>query len=273
MSNFLQRTITGVLFVVILLGAVLWSKYAIAALLWLIAVIGLNEFYSITKSTKTQIPRTLALVIGAIIYGLITAIRLFDLPSYLLTLCIPGVSIFLIIELFRKQKRPITNISYSIFGILYIILPFALLNYIPLQANGEPKGTLLLVGFFASLWANDTGAYLTGRSFGKNKLFERISPKKTWEGFVGGLFFCVLAGYIISGFDTYLTPLQWVGFSVIIGIFATLGDLVESVLKRNYKVKDSGTILPGHGGVLDRFDGIFLACPMIIMYLEFVAGW
>ena len=192
-------------------------------------------------------------------------------PVTFITLCIPATSIFLITELFRQKKRPITNISYSIFGILYIILPFALLNYIPLQADGEQRGSLLLIGFFASLWANDTGAYLTGRAFGKRKLFERISPKKTWEGFLGGLFFCVLAGYVFSMFDSYLTPEEWIGFSLIIGIFGTLGDLVESMIKRNYHVKDSGNILPGHGGILDRFDGIFLACPMIIMYLEFVS--
>ncbi len=272
MSNFLQRALTGIVFVIVLVGAVLWSKYSIAALLLLAAVIGLNEFYTITKSPKTQIPKKLALIIGGVIYLLIASVRVFNLEAYIITLCIPAVSLFLILELFRQKKRPITNISYSIFGILYIILPFALMNYIALNADGTQRGTLLLIGFFASLWANDTGAYLTGRAFGKRKLFERISPKKTWEGFVGGLFFCVLAGYIFSQFDTTLSLYAWIGFSLIIGIFGTLGDLVESMIKRNYNIKDSGNILPGHGGILDRFDGIFLACPMIIMYLEFITN-
>lgn len=271
MSNFWQRAITGTLFVIVLLGAMLWNKYSIALLLFPVSIIGLNEFYTITRTNKTQIPKTLALVIGALIYLLIVGIRIFNLPSALLSLCILLISVFLIYELFRAQKRPITNISYSIFGILYIVVPFALLNYIPLDHFGETKSTLLLVGFFASLWCNDTGAYLTGRSMGRTKLFERISPNKTWEGFIGGLFFCVLAGYIFSRFDAHLTMIQWIFFSVIIGVFGTLGDLVESMIKRNYGVKDSGNILPGHGGILDRFDGIFIACPLIIAYLELIA--
>lgn len=249
----------------------LWSTYSIALLLFGVSVIGLNEFYTITRSNKTQIPKTLSLVLGALVYLLITGIRLFDLPSAILSLCLVLASIFLITELFRKQKRPITNIAYSIFGIIYIVVPFALLNYIPLDVHGVAKSPLLLVAFFASLWANDTGAYVTGRTIGKHKLFQRISPNKTWEGFIGGLFFCLLAGFIFAQFDWYLSTIQWMLFSLIIGVFGTLGDLVESMIKRNYKVKDSGNILPGHGGVLDRFDGIFLACPMIIVYLEFVS--
>ncbi|MES2628846.1 MAG: phosphatidate cytidylyltransferase [Bacteroidota bacterium] len=271
MSNFWQRLITGVLFITVLLGAMLWSKYSIALLLFPTALIGLNEFYTITRSNKTQIPKTLAMVIGGLTYLLITAVRVFDLPGALLSLCIVLVSILLVTELFRAQKRPITNIAYGIFGILYIVVPFALLNYIPLDSHGVPKSGLLLVAFFASLWANDTGAYCSGRLFGKHKLFVRISPNKTWEGFYGGLFFCVLTGYIFSRFDSFLTPVQWIGFSLIIGVFGTLGDLVESMLKRNYNIKDSGKLLPGHGGVLDRFDGIFLACPLVIAYLELVA--
>ncbi len=270
MSNFWQRAITGIFFVIILLGAVLWNKFSIALLLFPVSIIGLNEFYTITRTNKTQIPKKLALVIGGLMYVLVTAIRVFNLPSALLSLCFLLLSVFLVTELFRQKKRPITNIAYSIFGILYVVVPFALLNYIPLDVNGNSKSSLLLVGFFASLWCNDTGAYLTGRAFGRTKLFERISPNKTWEGFFGGLFFCVLAGFIISRFDHYLPTLAWIGFSVIIGIFGTLGDLVESMIKRNYGVKDSGNILPGHGGILDRFDGIFLASPLIVAYLELV---
>ncbi len=248
----------------------LWSKYSIALLLFGVSVIGLNEFYTITRTNKTQIPKTMSLVIGALVYALITSIRVFNLPPAIISLCLVLISIFMITELFRKQKRPITNISYSIFGILYVVVPFALLNYINLDGTGVNRSPLVLVAFFASLWANDTGAYLTGRSIGRTKLFERISPNKTWEGFIGGLFFCILAGFIFSIFDPYLSMVQWMIFSLIIGVFGTLGDLVESMIKRNYNIKDSGTILPGHGGVLDRFDGIFIACPMIIVYLELV---
>lgn len=272
MSNFWQRAITGTVFVTVLLGAMLWNKFAIGGLMFVAAVIGLNEFFTITKTPKTQVPVKLALFVGAMVYLLIVGIRIFDLPGALLALCIPLTGGFLVLELFRAKKRPITNIAYSIFAILYIVVPFALMNYIALDSHGMERSGLILIAFFVSLWANDTGAYLTGRSIGKRKLFVRISPNKTWEGFIGGLFFCVLAGYIFSSFDSFLTPIQWIFFSVIIGIFGTLGDLVESMIKRNYNVKDSGNILPGHGGVLDRFDGIFLACPMVIAYLELVTA-
>ncbi len=272
MSNLVQRAITGTLFVVVLIGAILWNELSTFSLFLLFSIIGLKEFYTITKSPKTQIPFALALISGGLVYTLVSAVDVFNMPGVFLSLCIPIGSFFLINELFRKQKRPITNIAYSVFGILYIMIPFALLNFLPNIHLGE-VGTerRILLAFFVSLWANDTGAYLTGRAFGRTKLFERISPNKTWEGFIGGVILSMVAAYCFSLFLPQLNTLQWIIFGALIGVFGTLGDLVESMLKRNYKIKDSGNILPGHGGVLDRFDGIFLACPIIFMYLQFIS--
>lgn len=268
MSNFWQRAITGTVFVAVLVAFIKWTPLAFAALLLPVALLGLQEFYTITKRPKTNIPVRLMYIIAAAVYLLMVSIRLFQIPPSSLALAVPLFSVVLISELFRKEKRPINNIAYSLFGILYIVLPFGLLTYIQLDESGALKSSWVLLAFFCSLWANDTGAYLIGRAIGKTPLFARISPKKTWEGFIGGLFFCCLTGYLFSHIDPFLTAWEWMGFSVIIGVFGTLGDLIESMIKRNYQVKDSGTILPGHGGILDRFDGIFLAAPMIITYLE-----
>lgn len=273
MSNFWQRAITGTLFVMALIAAIVWNAYSTFALFLVFSVIGLKEFYTITKTRKTQIAFSLALTLGALVYVLVSAVRVFNMSTYLLALSFPIAGLFLVIELFRQQKRPITNIAYSVFGILYIMVPFALLNYIPAINFGfeGDQGRLLLLAFFVSLWSNDTGAYLVGRAFGRTKLFERISPNKTWEGFFGGVALSMVAAYCFSLLLPQLSTISWLIFGALISTFGTLGDLVESMLKRNYQIKDSGTILPGHGGVLDRFDGIFLACPIVFMYLEFLS--
>ncbi len=128
----------------------------------------------------------------------------------------------------------------------------------------------LLLGFFFLLWTNDTGAYLVGRSIGKHKLWERISPKKTWEGFFGGLILSIIIGYVISLYYPELNYILWIVMAALVSIFGTMGDLVESVFKRSIDAKDSGSILPGHGGILDRFDGVFLSTPFVLVLLQLV---
>jgi len=156
----------------------------------------------------------------------------------------------------------------------YVIIPFLLLIKLPfLEGVYNPY---ILIGSFILIWTNDTFAYIVGKTMGKRKLFERISPKKTIEGFLGGMFFTIIAAYILSNFTTFITPLfhsplVWMGAAIILVVFGTLGDLVESKLKRNAGVKDSGNIMPGHGGILDRLDSIIFAIPFLFLYYQIIS--
>src|SRR5690606_24914284 len=178
-----------------------------------------------------------------------------------------------VIELYRKSKTPFVNISYTIFGVFYITLPFAMLYHIGFYNNHQFSSEFsyaLIWGFFFILWSNDTGAYLSGKYLGKHKLFERISPKKTWEGSIGGAILSIVVAYVCSMYFDEITSKDWIIVAIITVIFGSLGDLVESMLKRSLNIKDSGNILPGHGGILDRFDGLFLSIPFIYAYLTLI---
>ncbi len=206
--------------------------------------------------------------------GIVMALVLFVVGSLIsmnllavkfLALIIPFISATYIISLFQKRTFPFNDIAYTFLGIAYVTLPFFLFSKL-----GFMEGTFnyaLPLGFLILLWTNDTGAYLAGRSFGKRKLFERISPKKTWEGFFGGLILAIVAAVNLEKYFGDLPLWQWISIAAIISIVGTLGDLVESMLKRSLHVKDSGNILPGHGGFLDRFDGLLLAAPMVYVFL------
>lgn len=209
------------------------------------------------------------------VYLVLSAVAIIDeVDVYYVALVIPMAIILILQELFSKDDIPYQNISSTLFALFYITMPFASLNYLSFNEDLYTKIGLstnwnLLIGFFIILWTNDSMAYLTGRLIGRTKLFERVSPKKTWEGFFGGVGFAVLAGYLF-GYFTESSTMHWMIMAVIIGVFGTLGDLSESLLKRSGDVKDSGTIFPGHGGVLDRFDGILLSAPLIIIYLLYI---
>ena len=173
----------------------------------------------------------------------------------------------LVSELYRKKTNPLHNWAYFIMGQVFIAMPFSLLPFIAYISGYQP---LVLLAVFATIWVNDTGAYLVGVTLGKHRLFERISPKKSWEGFFGGAVVALLSGYVFSLLIPEISLIQWFLFSEIIVVFGTYGDLIESLLKRTVNVKDSGTIIPGHGGILDRFDSMLLAAPVIFIYLSFL---
>jgi phosphatidate cytidylyltransferase len=178
---------------------------------------------------------------------------------------LPAFSFILIFELYRNLKHPLLNISTTVFGIFYISLPLMLLNHI-VYFTGEYSGKILLF-IFILIWASDTGAYLFGITLGKHRLFERISPKKSWEGFFGGFLIAQLAAFFIAKYSGTLVFMHWGIIAAIIAVFGTLGDLAESMIKRSIGIKDSGKLLPGHGGVLDRFDSLVFTIPIIFTYL------
>ena len=271
MSNFQQRLITAIIFAVIGLGAILWNKFSFLTLAFTLNILMLYEFLSIVKKrlsyTKTyRLPALiLSISIGCMIY-LIFALMALQLISPLFLLLIP-VYFFLLFtyELFAHSTEPFTNIAYNIFGICYITLPLGLINFIVL--NDVAYFPKVVIGILILVWSNDIFAYLVGSRIGRTKLMERISPKKTVEGFFGGALACMILGGVMHYFAELYSASDWIVIAAIIVVFATIGDLVESMLKRNLKIKDSGKILPGHGGFLDRFDGLIFALPFIVAFI------
>jgi len=265
------RAITGFFFVIVMLASVLLGHYTFAIFYLLLSSFCLWEFYGLVKQSAASPNVSFGLLNGTLVFTVfaLTSYDTHKAYSLLLVLPIATSSVF-IYELYRKSEAPFTNIAYTFTGIIYAILPFGFF-YALAYVNGAFNFHIPL-GFLIMLWANDTGAYLSGYFFGRTKLFERHSPKKTWEGFVGGVLISAGAGFILSHFYRELPWYQWVTIGVLIGCFGTLGDLVESMFKRSINVKDSGGILPGHGGLLDRFDGLLLSAPIVYAYLYFITN-
>ena len=268
MSNFLQRTLSGLIFVLIVVGSILWNPYSFAVVFMLITGWSVYEFHKLTNQQHQVQVSTFTSVVGAMLLFVISFLYSNG------TLMYPGFSIYgmyivlvLVIELYRKKENPVNNWAYFLLGQIIIALPFSLLSFILFVGTYQP---LILIAVFATIWVNDTGAYLVGMTFGKHRLFERVSPKKSWEGFIGGAVAALLSGYFFSLFIPEISLLQWLIFSEIVVIFGTFGDLLESLLKRTVNVKDSGDVIPGHGGLLDRFDSMLLAAPAVFIYLSFI---
>ena len=272
MSNFLQRAITGTLFVIVLIGVIVLGGWYMHGLFGLIVLLGLWEFFSLFKSTDIKPQKMVGTFVGTAIYFL--ALLSWYFGEIMMVPLIGIVLLFFIgsaiSELFRKTTRPFENISITLIATLYIVLPFVLLNVYSFEHVLEVE-TLIWppLSIFILIWCNDTFAYLTGRLLGKHKLFERISPKKTWEGFIGGLLFAVLAGVLLAYFLEW-SYIKMITYGIVVGAIGTAGDLVESMLKRNVGIKDSGNILPGHGGILDRFDAVLFVVPVVFFLEKFI---
>jgi phosphatidate cytidylyltransferase len=267
-NNFLTRTITGILFVLVLGMSILFFKpIAFGILTFCLIALGLNEFYRLNKTNS--IP---GIIIGLALFSGIFLLSIGWLQNLkIFWFLIPITWIVFITELYRKKDKPFHNIALTLLGIIYIALPFSLLylmGFTEFTANGYKPERIL--GFFFLLWTSDTGAYLVGMTIGRHPFFPRISPKKSWEGFIGGVASTLLVALVISHYFTALSPVNWLVIGAIIAIFGALGDLIESLLKRSLQVKDSGNILPGHGGILDRFDSVIFSAPLVYIYLQFI---
>ena len=264
MTNIAQRTITGTVFVAVIIAAILLGEATLATLTIIVSFLSLNEFNGLVKGKYNVNVPLVESCLGAVLmtaakYGL--TLLFFIVPYYFVCMAI---------ELFRKQQDPVKTWAFFLLGQLYIAVPFALLNLIALSDK------LIVLAIFVLIWVNDTFAYLTGmgtsKTIGNHKMFPRVSPKKSWEGLAGGAVMAVVASVIfsrltdIAGFSTAV----WIGLAIVIVVFGTIGDLCESIFKRTLGVKDSGTILPGHGGMLDRFDSVLFATIGTIMYLGII---
>ena len=271
MKEFRTRTVWGILYVIVLLGAIVIGSYTFAALFLILSVLVLREYYSLCRKAGFSPQVYPGLFAGAVLFALSFFIAQHSITYKEFYYLIPIVFAFPVYELFRKKKNPLANIALTGFGIVFVSVPFAMLNFL---AFPDFEGTnfynyRLLISLFLFVWASDSGAYLFGVRFGRHKLFERISPKKSWEGLFGGVLTAIATAWILS----YVFPQYGIALLVVMAIVVvisgTLGDLVESMLKRSIGVKDSGRFMPGHGGLLDRFDSILLASPVIYFVFQF----
>jgi phosphatidate cytidylyltransferase len=268
-SNFIQRTITSAIFAGVLIGATLAHTYSFLVLVFAINMLCLNEFYELVLPDKSKLEKYLGIGAGSIIYLMFAFIFTANLSLAWYYHIIPILLLLFVVKLFENSNKEFSTLAYQLLGMCYITLPLVMYTKLGFL-NALIYSPGIPMGFFLLLWTADTGAYLAGRTFGKHKLFERVSPKKTWEGSVGALLLVTIVGYAISFVFDDLTATNWMVVAVLILVFSTFGDLFESLLKRNLQIKDSGSLLPGHGGVLDRFDGLFLAAPAVFFYLMLI---
>ncbi len=272
MNNLITRTITGIGIVLLIIVSAVLSRFAFTLVFLVITIIGLWEFYSLIEKAQIRPNKLLGVVAGAFLFLSNALIALEIAPIQILLFNFVFVFFVFLFELYRNIPHPFTNVSFTFFGLLYVAVPFALINYLPNPSFDEGVYQYnIVLGFFFLIWVNESGAYLVGTSIGRNRLFERVSPKKTWEGTIGGGILCLATGWGISYFFKDLSLLNWLVIAFLVVIFSTYGDLFESMFKRSIKAKDSGKILPGHGGILDRFDGVLMALPFVFVYLLWVA--
>ncbi|MBR4297044.1 MAG: phosphatidate cytidylyltransferase [Bacteroidaceae bacterium] len=279
MKNFIIRAITGLLFAAVLIGSILYNPISLIVLFSIVAALTIWEFSTIVNNhAGASINRLISAAAGFYLvfatgWYQLDLISALDFTPYLLTLIYLLVS-----ELYRQEENPLKNWAYAFASQVYIALPFALLSVLGLQYNSFDNRVdynfIFPLSVFIFLWMSDTGAYLVGSLLGRYfpaKLFPRISPKKSWVGSIGGGLLCLAAAWGIYTFAPgYMELWQWMGLGLTVCVFGTWGDLVESLLKRQVGIKDSGNILPGHGGLLDRFDSALLAIPAALIYLHYV---
>jgi phosphatidate cytidylyltransferase len=266
-NNLTQRIITGLLGSAGIIAAVCLGQWTYFIVFFIICLFSLLEFYKLIGLDGMVPLKAFGTFCGVAIFSLSFFIESQHLSFHYYYLFFPLVSCVYMIKLYKKtERKPFTNIAFTFLGIFYVSVPFALLNITAFN-NGSYNYEIVF-GLLFILWASDTGAYFAGTFFGRRKLFERISPKKSWEGFFGGAVLAMIFAVGLAQFFQTFSLIQWVviGFIVIIG--GTFGDLVESLLKRSIEIKDSGTALPGHGGFLDRFDGLLISMPFIVAFIE-----
>ena len=274
MKNFALRLLTGIVFGLTIISGIIYCSCTFLALFMVITFLCLWEFYRIINNFKeTGINPLIHGTGGALMFLSVFLYTSGATGRYIFSLYLLYISGVLIYELYSKHKSPVTRLAYIFFGQCYIALPFSVLNF--LAFRGSPSNPpvyqwVWLIALFLFIWAYDTGAYLIGIKFGKHRLFERISPKKSWEGFFGGLVFAIIFAFIFAHFYQQTAWYHCVAISIGVVVFSTYGDLVESLIKRSAEVKDSGSLLPGHGGFLDRFDSMLLAVYFMAIYLELV---
>lgn len=279
MKNLMVRTLSGLVLVAVFVGAVLGSQWSFGALLLLILVGGQTEFYKLARETGLSPQRWMGLAVGVLLFALnFIVFRQFSRSVtdeaggavlYLLLYIGLLLPTLFVCELFRRSATPLANLGATLLGVLYVAVPLSLLLYVPVLAGDGVWRPETVLCYIFIIWANDVFAYLVGMTFGRHRLCERLSPKKSWEGFFGGLAGAVATG-LAAAYALYANYWVWGGLALVASLSGVAGDLVESMFKREAGVKDSGQVIPGHGGVLDRFDALLLSAPYVFLYLLLV---
>lgn len=269
-KSLLTRTISGAVFVALVVGSFFLPVYVQYILFTLFAVLAVYEYVTIVGTAGVKAHKVSSVLIAVLLILGAYFVESVEISWLVAYVC---MNLVLAIELFRKEGQPFNNIVHTLMPVFWIAIPFMLAGI----ANVLLEHKESVLALFILIWCSDTFAYCGGSLFGKHKMFERISPKKTWEGFaIGGLFTCAAAAglsfvpyfsnALLYGACTTTNVLAWVFFGLIVFVMGTLGDLIESMFKRSYGVKDSGNIMPGHGGMLDRFDSFLFAMPFCMIY-------
>ena len=265
-NNLTQRVIIALIGILIIGVSLIYSEWAYFAVFMLICTLTQLEFYKLTGLDGMLPLKSYGTVIGLIIYTITFLVQKGIISYRYYFLIFPLAFGIFLIKLYKKtDKKPFTNIAITFLGVIYVAVPFSLLHIATYSIGGYSYQVVL--GMLIILWASDSGAYFAGTMFGRRKLFERISPKKSWEGSIGGTIVALAIAYGVSQVFHDLQLWQWMIAAVLIVVAGTYGDLVESLFKRSMAIKDSGTSIPGHGGFLDRFDGLLLSIPFFVGFL------
>lgn len=272
-SDLLTRFLTALVGAFVIIFCTVYNQWTFFGLFLLITILSVREYARLGDLPKPQVRWLFVSTITT--YTLLFLFASGNLNPKFLAILLPIYSIGLVIQLYLKEDRPLRIIGLCYLGIGYVIIPLSLLSFIyfhpyqndilGLQGESNPY---LVVALLFMIWCMDTGAYFAGITFGKHKLFERISPKKSWEGAIGGFLFAVFASWIFSLYLDQLTQIQWILVGATVAIVGIFGDLVESFIKRVAATKDSGTALPGHGGFMDRFDSLIFSIPFYLLLLK-----
>ena len=282
LKNFLVRTASGAVLLGIVLAAIFSGVWGYGALLLFITVVGVWEFYGLARAKGSEPQRCMGVLMSIVLFfaGFVPSLYIYNVIDksellvdglLLLMLCAILLVLTFVIEVFRNRKTPIYNIATTIMGTLYVALPMATLMIIPAILNvviycSDTWIPWVFLFYLLLVWGNDVFAYLVGVTMGKHRMCERLSPKKSWEGFAGGIAGSVAVGAIAAAVlgGSYGV---WIGLAVVVALSSVVGDLIESMFKRDAGVKDSGSIMPGHGGILDRFDALIISAPFALIYL------
>jgi len=270
LSNLTLRIIFGLLGAALVFGGVVYNEWTLLLLFGTICCLTLIEFFNLLYHSGMQVNRVFAVVSGSFLFLIHYFIQSQALASNWYYAVIAFMFLLFLVELFQQNNDPFKRIAHTFLGIVYIAIPLSLFSTLGFL-HGDYDWTLIM-GTLLLLWGNDIGGYIGGMSFGKHKLFERVSPKKTWEGSFGGAVLCFATAVVIAQYFTALALTHWLVVAGCMVVFGSMGDLVESLFKRNLAVKDSGNLIPGHGGLLDRFDGLLIAAPFIVVYLKLFAS-
>lgn len=277
MSGLKTRAISAAIFVILIVGGVVGGRYSFPLLFSIVTALCLIEFYKMVLDRykrRDRIRIGLGVAFGLLPHLIATAVLLDWIPNrddqllVMVLVFFPILFLMFVYELFANSRTPFENVAMMVTGLIYIGAPFAMLDIIAYHSGSFDWRIVL--GVLLLTWLSDTGAYLAGSKFGKHKLFPRISPNKTWEGFIGGAILVLISSQVLAELFPVLRHRDWLVIGIIVAIFGSLGDLVESMLKRSLSVKDSGNLLPGHGGLLDRFDAFIFLLPFVAAYLIFV---